>query len=167
MAEDHQVLKGRALLLGDRQRGADGRRQRVRHGTRGRRHRQAEPAEVAVLVIVGVPAAVVLLQVERQDRARGERQRLLGREHRLARHVAAAGAGVDAPGGLLLAIDGEGGGAGDPLLLALVVEVLLQVALGIRVIREGLDELHLLALAGRLRTFHFHDELAEGTRSHE
>ena len=82
-------------------------RERVGDRVLGGRHAQAEPAEVALLVVVVVPAAVLAHQVERQDRAGGEGDLLLGDEDRLTVRVAAAGAGVDAPGGVLLAVDGE------------------------------------------------------------
>ena len=51
-----------------------------------------------------------------QHAAVGQLDRLLGHEDRLARHVAAAGAGVDAPGRLVLAVDGERDRPGDALL---------------------------------------------------
>ena len=46
-------------------------------------------------------------QLERQHRPVREGDRLLEHEDGLARHVAAAGAGVDAPGRVVLAVDGE------------------------------------------------------------
>ena len=48
-------------------------------GVRRGRDREPEAAQVVVLVVVAVPAAVVLRRVERQDRARRERDRLLER----------------------------------------------------------------------------------------
>ena len=49
---------------------AHGRGQRVGHGASAVGHREAEAAEVVVLVVVAVPAAVVLHQLEREHRAR-------------------------------------------------------------------------------------------------
>ena len=68
--------------------------------------REAEAAEVVVLVVVAVPAAVILHELERQPHAAGSFERLLEHEHGLARHVAAAGADVDAPGRVVVAVDG-------------------------------------------------------------
>src|SRR5205823_3838791 len=67
---------------------------------------QAEAAEVVVLVVVRVPAAVVLHEPEIQHDAICESQRLLRNEHSLARLVAPPGPGVDAPGRLLFPING-------------------------------------------------------------
>ena len=74
------------------------RRQRIGDGILGDGDREAEAAEVVVLIVVAVPAAVVLDKLEREPHAAGRFERLLEHEHRLARHVAAAGADVDAPG---------------------------------------------------------------------
>src|SRR6185436_14123865 len=99
-------------------------------GIGGGSDREPEAAEVAVLIVVAVPAAVILLQVEGDRRPAGEAHRLLGHEDRLARLVAAAGADVDAPGRVVLAVDRERDGAREPLLLALVVEDRLERRFG-------------------------------------
>src|SRR6185295_19581484 len=96
-----------ALVGGNREDRADRGGQRVGLRRRGARHRQPEAPEIAVLVVVAVPAAVVLLQEKDQDRAALIGDGLLGDEDRLARMVAAARADVDAPGGLVLAVDRE------------------------------------------------------------
>ena len=68
----------------------------------------AEAPEIVGLVVVGVVPAVVLSQVELQEDAMGKRQRLVRNENRLARDVASARPGFDAPGSVRVAVDGEG-----------------------------------------------------------
>ena len=123
VGEDRLLLRGRALVLrqaeGDAHRGGQGIGHRPRSGGDG----EAEPPQVVVLVVVAVPAAVVLLQVEIEDRASlVTRDRRLGHEHRLAGLVAQPRAHVDAPGRLVLSVDGEGDGPGHAPALRFVVE---------------------------------------------
>ena len=92
--------------------------------------REPEPPEVVVLVVVAVPAAVVLLEVEREDRSTGKLDRLREREDRLARLVSTPGADVDAPGRLVLAVDRECDRPGHALPLAPVVKDRIQRRLG-------------------------------------
>ena len=115
--------------------------ERVGDRVLGRGHAQAEPAEVGLLVVVVVPASVLAHEAEREDRAGGEGDVLLGDEDRLSVGVATAGAGVDAPGGVLLAVDGELDPAGDPLAARPVVERGLEVAVLVRVVGRRLDQL--------------------------
>ena len=115
VGEDDGLLGGRPPGRRDGQDLAHPLRERVGDRVPGRGHAQAEPAEVRLLVVVVVPAAVLAHQVEREHGAGGKRDVLLGDEDRLAIGVAAAGAGVDAPGGVVLAVDGELDPAGHPL----------------------------------------------------
>src|SRR5436305_1713756 len=118
VAEHGRDLGGGPLLPGYHQDLTDTGWDWVGDGVRGTRDRQPEPAEVVALVVVAVPAAVILSQVERQDRAAREGNRFLDREDRLARHVSPAGPGIDAPGGLVLVVDREADRPGHPLLTA-------------------------------------------------
>src|SRR5439155_13896391 len=124
----------------------DAGRQRVGFGPRRRRHRQAEPAEVVVLVVVTVPAAVVLRDVERQHRAGEVADRMFGGEDRLSRLVASAGAGVGPPGSVVVTVDRERYRAGDTLLLAAVVVDRLQRRFGRVEVGRRLVQLYLLVL---------------------
>src|SRR5262249_4552237 len=65
-AEDGCGLPRRTAGRGNCENIADTLRQGVGHSVCGRGDRQAEPAEIMVLVIVAVPAAVVLGYVKRQ-----------------------------------------------------------------------------------------------------
>src|SRR5262249_8668815 len=68
-------------------------------------HRKAETAEIVVLIVVAVPAAVVLRELECQQANLVEIERLVENENCLARHVAAARTEIDAPGRFVLTID--------------------------------------------------------------
>src|SRR5579875_351076 len=83
---------------------------------------KAEAAQVVVLVIVAVPTAVVLYQMERQHGTFGETDRFVKHKDGFARHIAAAGADVNAPGCLVFAIDGVLNWAGDTPPAAFVIE---------------------------------------------
>ena len=172
MIEDDGDLCGAALRGGDRERVLDTRRKRVGVGNFTLRRAQPEAAEVVVHVVVAVPAAVVLLQVEVQDAALGKVDRLLENEDGLPGRIAAAGAGVDAPRRVVLAVDRKAHRPRDALLLALVVVVLLEVAFGVRVVRERFGELQLgsNSRSGRTGLARFLDldaELGERACSHE
>src|SRR5262249_8309812 len=147
---------------GDRQDLAHGPGQRVGLGVGRVGDGEPEPAEVVVLVVVAVPAAGVLLQVEGEDRAVGVLDRLLGDEDRLARLVATAGAGVDAPGRPLLAVEGERHRAGHPTLVAAVVVDRLQGRLGWVDVGRGPGDLDLLRLPRRVGRGRLDLELRQG-----
>ncbi len=85
-----------------------GRWHRIGHDVGAGGDREPEPAQVVVHVVIAVPAAVILRQPELELRTAGKAQRPLQDEHRLPRHVAAAGADVVGPRGFVLAVDGEG-----------------------------------------------------------
>ena len=140
IAEQRRRLLGRSFrgrYLHDR---AHIRRQRIGNRILGRRHREAEAAQVVVLIVVAVPAAVVLHELEREPHAAGRFERLVEREHRLARHVAAAGADVDAPGRQIVAVVREFDRPRHAPLAAAVVEHLIQLALGRIHVRRRLAE---------------------------
>ena len=58
--------------------------------------REAEAPQVVVLVVVAIPTAVALFEIEREPNAAGRFDWLLELENCFARHVAAAGADIDA-----------------------------------------------------------------------
>ena len=107
VAEHGGGLLGRSSSRGTCEDRAHVRGHRIGHRILGRGHGEAEAAQVVVLVVVAVPAAVVLHELEREPHAGRSFERLLEYEHRLARHIAAAGADVDAPRRLVVAVDGK------------------------------------------------------------
>src|SRR5262249_5305767 len=126
----------------------------LRQGVGGRvavaADRQAEVAEIVIHVVVAVPATMALRETEGHDGAAGLGEVLRRGEDRLARLSASAGAGIDAPGRFLLAIDGILDRARDATAFRAVIEVRLQGTFWIRVVRGRLFELHLGFLAGIL-----------------
>ena len=122
VAEDGGNLRRRALVAAGwpECRGRLAAADRPRRSARG--DREAEAAEVVVLIVVAVPAAVVLLEIEGQHGARREVRSACRRRRRPCAAVAAAGAGVDAPGRFVFAVDGEVDRAGHAAASALVVE---------------------------------------------
>src|SRR5438874_9442627 len=124
MTEDGRDLRGAAPLarqgenLTQSRWDKVARLQEARCRTVGRRDREAEAAEVVVLVVVAVPAAVVLHKVELDLAAIGQLDRLVGHEDGLAGLISPAGADIRAPGGLVLAVDGKFDRPGDALLVA-------------------------------------------------
>ncbi len=107
VAEDRGNLGRRPLFPRDRQDLADVLRQRIGRRVRRVGDRQAEAAQIVVLIVVAVPAAVLLAEGKRQHRAAGKGDRFLRDKDGLTRLVAAAGTDVDAPGRFVVAIDGE------------------------------------------------------------
>src|SRR5262245_14578964 len=81
-----------------------------------------QPTEIVALVIVAVPAAVVLRQVNGQQRAAGMVDRLVGKKDRLARLIPPSRSQVGAPRRLVFPIDRVSHRAGHTATLALVVE---------------------------------------------
>ena len=171
--EDGGELLGRTLVARKSKNLADSYRHGIGLGVRGGSDRQPEPAEVVVHVVVAVPAAVHLLEVDVQPRATFITKRLLGDEDGVARLIAPARSLVDAPRGFILAVDGEVDRPGDALLVGLVEEVRFEVSFGVRVIRRHLHELELVTRAGFRLTFDLFDrldldgELGQRTRPHE
>ena len=66
---------------------------------------------------------MTLFEVEVEEDAAGGLDGFLRDEHGLAGRVATAGSGVDAPGGVALAVDGVGDGAVGALAVRAVVEL--------------------------------------------
>src|SRR5262249_10279738 len=135
--------------------------QRVGDGAGLAGDRQPEPADVVALVVVAVPAAVVLGEVERQDRAAGEDDRPRGREDRLARLVATPRPDVDAPGRLVPAVEGERDRPGHAPLPALVVEDGVERLLGRVDVGGGARELDAGRLPRRVGRGGLHLELGQ------
>jgi hypothetical protein len=120
------VLRRRSLVAWNRKDFADLCRQRIGDGRLRRGQRNAEPAEQIILMVVTVPAAVVLRERDRKRRWAVDVDRFLESKYRIARLIAAAVACVDAPGGLVLAIDRKLYRADDALPTGAVVERRLQ-----------------------------------------
>src|ERR1700731_327229 len=95
---------------------------KVGPGVRSVGHREPEPAQVVALVVVAIPAAMPLGELEGQDGACREGYRLLEHEDGIARYVSPPRARVVAPGRLVLAVDRIGDWPGDPAAMAPVVE---------------------------------------------
>ena len=130
------------------------------------RHAQAEPAKVVVLIVVRIVATVVLHELEQQHRALGELHRLLRDEHGLPSHIASTRPGINAPRGVLLAIDRQGHRTVGALVAAVLLPVLglefrLQRPFLVGEIRGRLHKLHgdLVGRVGRVGRLHL--ELAE------
>src|SRR5262245_19749868 len=143
VTEDRLNLSLRAAFARNREYLAYAQWQQVGDGVGRGRDRKPHPPQVHVLIVVAVPPAVVLLQIESQNRSALIRNRLFGDEHGLARLVAQSGAGLDSPRRLVLAVNREFDGAGQAAALALVVVDRLKLALGLVVIRRGADEFDL------------------------
>src|SRR5262249_23573233 len=140
--EDGGLLRRRTLRARDGENDTDLLRQRVGGRAAFAADREAKPAEVVVHVVVAVPTAVPLDQAERQHGAAGLGDIPRRGRDGLARLVAPAGPGVDAPGRLVPVVDGVLDRAGDAAALRAVVEIRLQGALGIGVVGGGLLQLH-------------------------
>ena len=125
------LLCGGALFARNRQRGSDksGKRIGDRSGTRC--CRDAEATEVVIHVVVAVPTAVHLLERDFQHGPIFIRDRLLKNEDRVARLIASARSSVDAPRGVVLAVDRECNGAGDSAFVGLVEEVRFEHSFGV------------------------------------
>ena len=132
-------------------------RQRVCPGTRRGCDREAETAQIVVLVVVAVPTAVILSEVEGQQGAAGIRDWSLSQEDRFARLIAQPRPYVDSPSRLFLAVDGELDGTGHASLAALVVENGLERRFRRIHVGRGFREFDLGHLVGRIgrRSFHF------------
>src|SRR5437868_1165971 len=104
-----------------------------------------------VLIVVAIPAAMILGDVERQQRLVRIRDGLLGQEDGFARLVPPAWADVEAPGGFVLAVDGEADRARHALLAALVVINSFERRLRRVDVGGGFDELDRGWLAGLVR----------------
>src|SRR5207245_573291 len=116
-AENGFDLGGRALLARSFEDFANVGRERIGSDVGGGRDAEAKAAEVMVLVIVGVPTAMLLGEPKIEDDAVGEHEGFFGKEHGLARLIAPARSGIDAPGSVLLAIDGKRDWAIDAFLV--------------------------------------------------
>ena len=96
---------------------------------------------------------MILREPELELRAAGKAQRPIENEHRLPRHVAAAGPDVIGPGRFVLAVDGKADWPGNPFAIGLVVEDGLQRRFGWIDVGRGADDLHPFkarrAVAGR------------------
>ena len=139
IAENLARLLGRAVARGNPKKLPHLRGQRIGGGVRIRRHREPKAPQVMVLIVVAVPAAVLLADVERQDRAARIRDGLGGRENSLSRLIAPSRTGVEVPSSLRISIDGKLDRAGDAALLALALEHGFQRPLGEIDISSGLS----------------------------
>jgi hypothetical protein len=127
--------------------------QRIGHRARRIGHGQSNTAQIVILVVVGVPAAVILLQIEIEDGAGLVLDRLFEIENRLARLIAQTRAGIDAPRRIVAAVDGVLDRPGDAAIAALVVELLLEDRFGRVEIGCRAGDLHLgESLPARLAT---------------
>src|SRR5688500_8082324 len=82
-------------------------RQRISGDVAGAGDAQTKAARIVVHMIVAVPAAMILCEAERENRAIAEANGFFGDEYSFAVLVSAAGPGVDAPGGVIVSIDGH------------------------------------------------------------
>ena len=85
---------------------------------------------------------MVLHQVKVEHDAIGEAERLFRNEDGFARLVAPAGAGIDAPRRVVLAVNRKFNRAVDALFIRLVIKLRFQFLLRIAVVGGGLDKLH-------------------------
>src|SRR5262245_15557999 len=95
VAEDRGCLRRCALVARRLEGFADGRRQRIGLDVCGAGYAKPEAAQVVILVVVAVPAAVILREAEFELRAALKLQRLLEVENGLPRYIAATGTDVD------------------------------------------------------------------------
>ena len=140
-------------------------RNRIGHGSRRRCDRQPEPPQVVVLIVVTIPAAMVLFEMNRQDRAPGEDDRFIQREDRLARLVAPAGTVVNSPGRFALAVDRHVYRTGHPLLATLVIKDRLERRDRRVDVSSGLREFDRDRLALSIRRRRLDSEFGESRRS--
>src|SRR5262245_58173589 len=92
---------------------------------------------------------MTLRQIHFDQGSFGKRERLLGDENRFAGMVSPPRTDVDAPGGIVFAVDRETNGTGDPLFVRLVVENRIESFYGrirVRGCRDELDPLSLVRL---------------------
>ena len=68
---------------------------------------EAEAAQIMVLIIIGIPTAMLLRQPKIELDAIGKRERFLRNENVLAGLITPARPRVDAPGGVILAVNRE------------------------------------------------------------
>src|SRR5262249_21158566 len=94
------------------------------------------------LVVVAIPAAMVLRQAKRQDRSTGMSDRHRCREDGLSWNVAPTRSHVDAPGRLILAVDGEADRPGHAFLLALIIKNRIEWGFGRIDVGCGPDDFH-------------------------
>src|SRR5262245_31456989 len=116
VAEERVGLGGGALVARNGKRGADVSRQRVSRWIGDSCDRKTKAPQIMVLIVVAVPAAVVLDQVDFELDSLWERNRLFGRKHGLARPVPASGTDIDAPCRFVFAIDCKFNRTGDAIL---------------------------------------------------
>ena len=125
------------------------------------RQRQPHASQVAVLIVVTIPAPVLLRQVKRQDDFPGNCQRLCQREDSLPGQVAPHRADVETPGCVFFAVDGELDRTGNPLVIGAVIEHRLQRLFRRIDVRSGLGKPKLLHLAGALRRRSLHAKFTQ------
>src|SRR3954453_9136453 len=82
-------------------------------------------------MVVAIPTAVILNERDRQLRPFGKLDWLFELEHRLAILIALSRPGVDCPGRLVLAVDGQSHGADHALLARAIVEIWFERAFGL------------------------------------
>ena len=83
---------------------------------------ETKPAEIVVLIVIAVPAAVVLNKFEREPHAICGSERFFEREYGLAGNIAAAGTNFGRPGRFVVAVVGVFDGTSHAALAAFVIE---------------------------------------------
>lgn len=114
------------------------------------------------MVVIRVPSAVLLHEVEVEDDPAGDVDGLAGMKDGLARRVAAPGPRVDAPCSVGLAIDGVGDGPVGALLSGTIVKLRLERLFRVGEVGLGADELHVEGIGGLREGGDLDLELGEG-----
>ena len=116
-----------------------------------------------VLIIVAVPSSVLLAQIEGKQCTFGIGNGGLSREYGFAWLIAPSRSNIDAPGCLLLPVDGKLHRAGHAALVGLVEENRLQRCFGKVDVRCSFGDLDLGSLIGLVRRRGLHLKLRQGT----
>ena len=160
-AENRLDLRRRALVARNGENVANVLGQGVRRRPRGAGNREAKPADVVGLVVVAVPAAMILGEIERQQNVAWIRDGRLRQENGLAGLVSETRTHVDSPRRLVLAIDRKFCLSGHPALSALIIKDRRQHGLRRVNVGCGLGEFDLGYLVGRVGRGGLHLELGQ------
>src|SRR5439155_18948374 len=120
-------LDRRALLTRRLKNFANRRWQRIGLGVLGGRNAESKAAQIVVLIVVAIPPAVVLRQLELELRPASKPDRFFQHKYCLPRHIAAARADINAPCRLVLTVNRILNWPRHPPLVLLVVENRLQL----------------------------------------